>query len=112
MLKFWFCFTLLAEIEELNRMNSSSEVFRGIIRQVIVAQITQMADGLIQKRKRKALHKGFSVGDFGSDKTFRREARTFFRGEVENAINSGFAWRWRGSGGWRGGSRGATGARP
>ena len=59
MLKFWFCFTLLAEIEELNRMNSSSEVFRGIIRQVIVAQITQMADGLIQKRKRKALHKAF-----------------------------------------------------
>lgn len=42
---------------------------------------------------------GFSVGDFGSDKTFRREARTFFRGEVENAINSGSAWRWRGSGG-------------
>ena len=43
MLKFWFCFTLLAEIEELNRMNSSSEVFGGIIRQVIVAQITRMA---------------------------------------------------------------------
>ena len=55
MLKFWFCFTLLAEIEELNRMNSSSEVFRGIIRQVIVAQITQMADGLIQERKTKSI---------------------------------------------------------
>ena len=59
LLKFWFCFTLLAEIDELNRMNSSSEVLGGIIRQVIVAQITQMADGLIQKRKRKALHKAF-----------------------------------------------------
>ena len=43
MLKFWFSFTLLAEIDELNRMNSSSEVFGGIIRQVIVARMK--ADG-------------------------------------------------------------------
>jgi hypothetical protein len=55
--------------------------------------------GLSKNEKRKALHKGFFVGDFGSDKTFRREARTFFRGEVENAINNVFAWRWRGNGG-------------
>ena len=42
---------------------------------------------------------GFSVGDFGSDKTFRREARTFFRGEVENAVSNVSVSRWRGSGG-------------
>ena len=52
-----------------------------------------------EQNRAKFLISGFPVGDFDSDKTFRREARTFFRGEVENAINSGSVSRWRGSGG-------------